>query len=262
MAVFNMGCMARKARWAQKKRNSNMSSSPALANVRVVLVSTSHPGNIGGAARAMKTMGLGDLRLVSPRHFPDAQAEAMASGATDVLERARVCGTLDEALAGTVLAAGASARGRELRAETLDARQAALRLAAEAAHQPVALVFGPEQAGLTAEDLGRCQLLVRIPANPEYPSLNLAAAVQILGYELRMAALGAPPPPAPEFPLATLDELERFYQHLEQTLVETGFLDPGNPRRLMPRLRRLFSRARLEKEEVNILRGILGSLSK
>jgi tRNA/rRNA methyltransferase len=239
-----------------------MTSSPVLANVRMVLVATSHPGNIGAAARAMKTMGLTDLRLVTPRHFPDPQAEAMASGAADILARARVCATLDEALAGAVLAAGASARGRELRAETLDARQAALRVVAEAAHHPVALVLGAEQAGLTSEELGRCQLLVRIPANPDYPSLNLAAAVQVLAYELRMAALGAPPPTAPEFPLATLDDMERFYEHLEQTLLRTGFLDPYNPKRLMPRLRRLFSRARLEREEVNILRGILGSLSK
>ncbi|HEX6828976.1 MAG TPA: RNA methyltransferase, partial [Burkholderiales bacterium] len=213
-----------------------MTSSPALANLRVVLVRTSHPGNIGAAARAMKTMGLGDLRLVSPKHFPDPQAEALASGAGDVLERARMCATLDEALAGAVLAAGASARGRELRAETLDARRAAERLAAAAAHQPVALVFGAEQAGLTSEELGRCQLLVRIPANPDYPSLNLAAAVQILAYELRMAAGGAMELPGPEFPPATLDDLERFYQHLEQTLLYTGFLDPGNPKRLMPRL--------------------------
>jgi tRNA/rRNA methyltransferase len=239
-----------------------MTSSLALANVRVVLVSTSHPGNIGAAARAMKTMGLADLRLVNPKYFPDPQAEAMASGANDVLEHARVCRTLDEALEGAVLAAGASARGRELRAEALDARQAALRLAAEAAHHPVALVFGAEQAGLTSEELSRCQLLVRIPANPDYASLNLAASVQIFAYELRMAALGAPAPPAPEFPPATLDDMERFYEHLEQTLLATGFLDPYNPKRLMPRLRRLFSRARLEREEVNILRGILGSLPK
>ena len=239
-----------------------MTSSPALANVRVVLSHTSHPGNIGAAARAMKTMGLADLRLVNPKHFPDPQAEAMASGALDVLERARVCASLDEALAGTVLAAAASARGRELRPEALDARAAAQRLAAEAAHAPVALVFGPEQAGLTSEELGRCQLLVRIPVSPEYPSLNLAAAVQVLAYELRMAALGAPEPPGPEFPPATLDELERFYEHLEQTLLATGFLDPEHPKRLMPRLRRLFSRARLEKEEVNILRGVLRSMSK
>lgn len=239
-----------------------MSSTPALANVRVVLSHTSHPGNIGAAARAMKTMGLGDLRLVNPKHFPDPQADAMASGAADVLERARVYATLDQALSGTVLAAAASARGRELRPETLDARGAAPRLAAEAAHGPVALVFGNEQAGLTAEEAGRCQLLVRIPVDPDYPSLNLAAAVQVLAYELRVAALGAPEPPAPEFPLATLDELERFYQHLEETLLFSGFLDPEHPKRLMPRLRRLFSRARLEKEEVNILRGVLRSISK
>ncbi|HSD60314.1 MAG TPA: RNA methyltransferase [Burkholderiales bacterium] len=239
-----------------------MTSSPALANVRVVLSHTSHPGNIGAAARAMKTMGLADLWLVNPKYFPDPQAEAMASGAADVLERARVCETLDKALEGTVLAAAASARGRELRPEALDPRRAAPRLAAEAAHAPVALVFGNEQAGLTAEEAGRCQLLVRIPVNPDYPSLNLAAAVQVLAYELRLAALGAPEPPAPEFPLATLDELERFYQHLEQTLIQSGFLDPDHPKRLVPRLRRLFSRARLEKEEVNILRGVLRSLSK
>ncbi len=227
-----------------------------LASIRVVLCQPSHPGNIGAAARAMKTMGLAELVLVRPKRFPHAEADALASGATDLLAAARVCDTLDEALAGCALAIGLSARRRELSHEQVTAREAAARAVATAHSQPAALVFGTEMSGLSNAELLRCQLLAMIPANPEYPSLNLAAAVQILAYEVRQAAV-SPAQPTPPFPLASHDEVEGFLRQLEHTLVRIGFLDPAHPKRLMPRLRRLFARTRLEREEVNILRGIL-----
>lgn len=239
-----------------------MSSKPdSLSNIRIVLCQTSHPGNIGSTARAMKTMGLRDLRLVRPKKFPHADADAMASGATDVLAEARVCETLEEALAGCAFAIGLSARKRELTHELATSRQAAEQAVQLAASQPVALVFGTEMSGLSNDELIRCHQLAMIPANPEYSSLNLAAAVQVMAYELRMAALGGiSTDSANPFPLASHDDVEGFYRHLEETLVRIGFLDPAMPKRLMPRLRRLFTRARLEKEEVNILRGILKSI--
>ncbi len=228
-----------------------------LANVRVVLVHTSHPGNIGAAARALKTMGLGELWLVAPQRFPDPQALAMASNALDVLESARVCATLDEALAGTVHAAALTARRRELMPRYTTPREAAPALMALAAAGPVAVVFGNEASGLTAAEAARCQTVVSIPANPQYSSLNLAAAVQIVAYELRLAAgagtLGAAAAGEP----AALEDVERFYVHLEQTLREIGVLDPRHPKKIMQRLRRLYAKAALEKEEVSLLRGIL-----
>jgi tRNA/rRNA methyltransferase len=239
-----------------------MSSKPdSLSSIRIVLCQTSHPGNIGSTARAMKTMGLRDLRLVRPKKFPHAEAEAMASGATDVLAEAKVCETLEEALAGCAFAIGLSARKRELTHELATSRQAAEQAVQLAASQPVALVFGTEMSGLSNDELIRCHQLAMIPANPEYSSLNLAAAVQVMAYELRVAALGEiTAESASSFPLASHDDVEGFYRHLEETLVRIGFLDPAMPKRLMPRLRRLFTRARLEKEEVNILRGILKSI--
>ena len=239
-----------------------MSSKPdSLSSIRIVLCQTSHPGNIGSTARAMKTMGLRDLRLVRPKKFPHAEADAMASGATDVLAEAQVCETLEEALAGCAFAIGLSARKRELTHELATSRQAAEQAVQLAASQPVALVFGTEMSGLSNDELIRCHQLAMIPANPEYSSLNLAAAVQVMAYELRMAALGGNSAESTSpFPLASHDDVEGFYRHLEETLVRIGFLNPAMPKRLMPRLRRLFTRARLEKEEVNILRGILKSI--
>ncbi len=228
-----------------------------LANIRIVLARTSHPGNIGAAARAMKTMGLSHLTLVDPAVFPNSQADAMASGAADVLENATVCTTLAEALAGTTLALGVSARRRDIVAEVLTPPEAAARLLGEAQAAPVALVFGNETSGLSNEELSLCQGLVTIPANPDYSSLNLAAAVQVLSYELRQAWLGRAAWPQPEIDAASGDEMEKFYVHLETALGELEFLNPGSPGKLMLKLRRLFSRTRLAKEEVNILRGIL-----
>ena len=233
-----------------------------LNNVRIVLSHTSHPGNIGSAARAMKTMGLSDLRLVNPKQFPDPVAHAMSSGAQDVLDNALVCTSLDEALNGSVFTVGCTARRRDLSHDMLSARDVAPVLLKHAAHQPVALVFGTEMSGLTNAELDRCQLLTHIPSNPDYGSLNLASAVQVLSYELRCALpeLVMPPTDTPE--LAQHEEVELFYRELERTLIATGFLNPAAPRRLMTRLRRLYARTRLEKEELHFLMGIVKAMRK
>lgn len=233
------------------------------ARMRVVLVDTSHAGNIGAAARAMKNMGLFRLYLVAPKQFPHADATARASGADDVLAQATVCATLDEALVGCSLVMGASARLRNLSVPQLDARQCATKVVdevTETAGIECALVFGRENSGLTNDELGRCHYLVHIPTNPEYSSLNLAAAVQVLSYELRVATLGEQAKAASVEDvesLASADDMERFYVHLQQTLETIEFLDPKNPRIMMQRLRRLFNRARPNEVEMNILRGIL-----
>ena len=228
-----------------------------LDNVRIVLSHTSHPGNIGAAARAMKTMGLHDLRLVRPKQFPDPAAVAMSSGATDVLDGAAVTEDLASALTGAVMVVGCTARRRDLSHTMLSAREAAPLLLAHASNAPVALVFGTEMSGLTNAELDQCQMLVHIPANPDYSSLNLASAVQILSYELRCAMPEQGVPENVPQELARHDDLELFYRELERTLVAIGFLNLAAPRRLMTRLRRLYSRAQLEKEELNILMGIL-----
>ncbi len=235
----------------------------ALSRLRVVLIETSHPGNIGAAARAMKVMGLSRLYLVRPHQFPCAEATARASGADDLLTRAVVCDSLDEALVDCSLVMGASARLRSLPWPLSDARSAAQRAAAGAvAGQEVALVFGREHSGLSNEELQRCHYLLHIPASPDFSSLNLAAAVQVVSYELRMALLGEEPLAPDEGDYASADELESFYAHLEQTLIAVGFLDPDNPRQVMRRLRRLYNRARTERVELNILRGILTETQK
>lgn len=240
-----------------------MKPTEALARITIVLSRTSHPGNIGSAARAMKTMGLSHLTLVAPRSFPDPEAVTLASGAGDVLEAARVVPSLDAALAGSVYSLAVSARTRDLGPPPRLARAGAADLLARAeAGESVALVFGNETAGLSNEEVQRCHGTVMIAANPEYSSLNLAAAVQVLAYELRLAAFAeAPPQPGRTTPFssppATHQEQEGFYGHLEQVMHDSGFLDPTQPRRLMPKLRRLFCRAGLERDEVNILRGIL-----
>ncbi|OGU24624.1 MAG: tRNA (cytosine(32)/uridine(32)-2'-O)-methyltransferase TrmJ [Hydrogenophilales bacterium RIFOXYD1_FULL_62_11] len=234
-----------------------LSNPKFLGNIRIVLARTSHPGNIGAAMRAMKTMGLSQLYLVNPAVFPNSQADAMAAGATDLLAQARVCTTLEEALADTTLVLGVSARRRDIVTEVLTPPEAATHLLTEAQAAPVALVFGNETSGMSNEELSLCQGLVTIAANPDYSSLNLAAAVQVLSYEIRQAWLNHPVWPQPELDAATGDEVERFYAHLETTLVELDFLNHGSPGKLMLKLRWLFARTRLAKEEVNILRGIL-----
>ena len=239
-----------------------------LDNIRVVLVNTSHPGNIGGAARAMKNMGLSRLVLVDPRDFPSPEAEARASGASDVLENAQVVATLEEALVGCTVVLGTSARDRSLPWPLVDPRECGQKVIDEAGQgKQIALVFGREHAGLTNDELQRCHFHVHIPSNPDFSSLNLAAAVQVLGYEVRMAWLAGNRPPAAaaadkteEF--ATSDEMERFYGHLQDTLVDIAFLDPEKPRHLMARLRRLFGRSAVNKSEMSILRGILTETQK
>ena len=233
-----------------------------LNHFRVVLCQTSHPGNIGSAARAMKTMGLTNLYLVNPDSFPDAHATALSTGASDLLDNAVVCTSLTEALTGCAFAIGLSARKRQLSHELLTTRQAAGRVIEIAVNQPVALVFGTEMSGLSNAELDCCQMLAMIPANPEYSSLNLAAAVQIMCYELRMAVLESTDTPLEISPnkineLATIDSIEGFYAHLEETLLHIGYLNPAAPKKLMERIRRIYARAKLEKEEVNLLRGIL-----
>ena len=238
------------------------SSLDRLQAVRIVLVRPSHPGNIGGAARAMLTMGLDRLALVDPRRYPDPEAVALASGATSVLERARIVPTLDAALAGCVLTVGLSARPREFAGRVLAVRDAAGEAIAHAAYGDVALVFGTEMSGLSNAELARCGIVATIPASLDYASLNLAAAVQVVAYELRVAATGGEVWRAPRFAPATVDEIEALYAHGTGTLTAMRFLDPRMPKRLLPRLRRLFARAALEKEEVNILRGIVARIDQ
>ncbi len=236
-----------------------------LSRIRVVLCRPSHPGNIGAAARAMKTMGINALYLVEPKRFPDPEADTRATGAVDVLQRASVVASLDEALAGCVFAVAMSARQRDLGPAVGQPREVVARLLAEAGEGDVALVFGNETVGLSNEDVLRCQAAVCIPTDPSFSSLNLGAAVQLLCYECRMSAYADRPPIAGQgvtpfaSPAATADETEGFFQHLEAVMTATGFYNPEQPGRLMPKLRRLFGRARLERDEVNILRGILSA---
>lgn len=237
-----------------------------LSRVRVVLVNTSHPGNIGAVARAMKNMGLQQLLLVQPAEFPSAEATARASGADDILATAQIVGSLEEAVADCALVVGASARLRTISWPTLDPKACAERMIDIAASDQVALVMGRERTGLTNAELEHCHYLVHIPANPDYTSLNVAAATQVLVYELRMAALARADALdnrwRSDHPFATNEELEGLYAHFETALTQLGFLDPDNPRQLMRRLRRLFNRSQLDRMEVNILRGILATAEK
>lgn len=239
-----------------------MKANSPLARVAVVLSRTSHPGNIGAAARAMKTMGLGDLVLVAPRHFPHPEAQALAAGAADVLERARVVQSLAEALADRTLAIGFTARGRDLSHPASDWRSAAPSAIEATTEGAVALVFGNETSGLSNDELLACQRLASIPANPDYPSLNLAAAVQIACYELALAAAAFRIPQRPARSPATGADLEALHERLRSALLASGFLDPQEPGRLDERMRRLAARLDLETEEVAILHGMIASLSR
>jgi len=230
------------------------------SRVRIVLCRPSHPGNIGAAARAMKTMGLADLRLVAPEKFPAPEARWMATNAIDVLDEAKVHTTLAEAIADCVAAFALSARPREWSTQVLDVRAAAAQAAGLGGD--VAFVFGNEQAGLTNEEMLACQYLVHIPANPGFTSLNLAQAVQVVAYELFMLSSSAPSPMRMEKP-ATVADLEGLYGHLEQAAIESEFYEPASNSKLPTRLRRLFSRVpNMEREEVNIVRGLLKALLK
>jgi tRNA (cytidine32/uridine32-2'-O)-methyltransferase len=237
-----------------------------LGNIRIVLVNTSHTGNIGSAARAMKTMGLSQLILVDPIFPPDGKSSALAAGAGDVLANAKTVSSVAEAVADCGLVVGTSARSRTLSWPMLEPRECAEKLISEVPNFPVALVFGRENNGLTNEELQQCHFHVCIPANPEYSSLNLAAAVQTLCYEVRMAFLQLSRAKHPvnttvnDYPLS--EDLEGFYSHLEQTLLKTNFIIAQHPGMVMSKLRRLFNRARPESQELNILRGILASVEK
>ncbi|KTC81806.1 tRNA (cytosine(32)/uridine(32)-2'-O)-methyltransferase TrmJ [Legionella cincinnatiensis] len=234
-----------------------------LNSIRIILVATSHPGNIGSTARAMKTMGLKSLYLVKPKSFPDLRAQEMAAGADDLLASARVTESLDEALVGCQLILGTSARPRGISLPGLTPSSCADLVNQQADKTQIALVFGREHAGLTNEELLKCHYHINIPSNPEYSSLNLAQAVQIIAYELRMKLLA----PKAEVALrqdeyATAEDIEQFYEHLKEVFIEIQFLKASNPRRLMQRVRRLFNRASLEKMEVNLLRGMLSQVQK
>jgi len=233
-----------------------------LERVRIVLVHTSHGGNIGAAARAMLTMGVSQLVLVGPRSLPDSEAAARATGASRLLDAARIVATLDQALAGCALTIGFSARPREFAGRVLSVRAAAHAAMQAAAYGDVAFVFGTEMSGLSNAELARCAAVATIPANPDYASLNLAAAVQVATYELRVAAGAGHVWAPPRFARATQDEVESLHAHATRTLVAMKFLNPRMPKRLLARLRRLFARAELEREEVNILRGILARIDE
>jgi TrmH family RNA methyltransferase len=243
-----------------------------LNDIRFVLVNTSHPGNIGGVARAMKNMGITQLALVDPQSFPDANATARASGADDVLANAGVFNTLEEALAGCDLVFGASARLRKLSWPQVNPREMVQQIATQPAGTKIAVVFGREHSGLTNDELERCHYLVHIPSNPQYSSLNIAAAAQVLAYEIYQTQVGSEKQnneqPAEnetsldDEPFADAQDMERFYEHLSDTLTEIGFLQTEHPRKMMRRLRRLFNRARPDRVELNILRGILTTIQK
>lgn len=245
-------------------------SSPVftLNDVRVVMVDTSHPGNIGAAARAMKTMGLADLCLVSPKNFPAREASDRATGAQDVLDQAKVVDTLDDAIADCGLVVGASARSRTLPWPMLNPRELADRVAEHPPGSKVAILFGRESSGLTNEELARCHYHVHIPSNPEFSSLNVASAVQVIVYELRMREVLAEAQTERAWgvewdqPPANSQQLEGLFNHWQQTLVEIDFLDPTNPRTLMSKLRRLILRAQPDEIEANILRGMLTQIDK
>jgi tRNA (cytidine32/uridine32-2'-O)-methyltransferase len=239
----------------------------SLENIRIVIVNPSHPGNIGAVARAMKTMCLHALHLVTPVDYTGSETRARAAGADDVLASVICNESLTEALEGSRLVIGTSTRIRAIPWPSLEPDVGARQLVAEAEHGPVALVFGREKMGLTNAELDQCQFVVSIPANPQYSSLNLACAVQVMSYEILRASRQAQNTETHAWheahvPLACNEDVDRFYRHLEEVLEEIRFLDPENPRKLMRRLYRLFNRACLDENEVNILRGILTAVQR
>lgn len=234
-----------------------------LDRIRVILVNTSHPGNIGSVARAMKTMGLSELMLVSPLQFPHPKATELATGAADILEQATIVPTLADAIADCHLVIGTSARMRTVPWPLVTPRDMAARVKQEPTGSQVALVFGREQSGLTNEELQSCHLHTQIPSNPAFSSLNLAAAVQVLTYELRLASLETGTQAESwDYRLATTHEMELLFNHLQEVFVEIDFLKLSAPRKLMTRMRRLFLRARPDVMEMNMLRGMLTAIQE
>lgn len=260
--------------------NAQSQSKDSLAHVKIVLVETSHPGNIGAAARAMKTMGLSHLCLVSPKLFPSSEATDRSSGAEEILEQAEVVDDFQEAIADCHRVIGASARLRQLSMETQTPRvvaEQAMQDFAKNDGRKIAIVFGRERSGLTNQEISRCHTLLHIPSNPDFWSLNLGSSVQVVAYEMRMAMLalgekttatssepqvGRRTDPVVPAEAATVEQVERFFDHLFETITRSGFLDPGNPRLLVPRLRNLFNRLQPDHEELQILRGMLKSFSR
>lgn len=244
-----------------------MPTATRQANIKIVLVNTAHPGNIGGAARAMKNMGLAELCLVEPREYPAPRAVWRSAGARDILNNATVVGSVDEAIADCDLVIGTSARERRIPWPLINPRECGERVWVEAENHKVALLFGREDRGLTNDELQKCNYHVHIPSNPEYSSLNLATAVQVLAYEIRMASLADVNGALPELsqwdqPLATSKDLEHFHTHLSETMAKLNFYDPDNPKQLLTRLRRLFNRTRMDEMEVSILRGLLSAVQR
>jgi len=242
-----------------------------LKKVRIVMIQTSHTGNMGAAARAMKVMGLSELFLVKPKSLPDEQSIAMSSNANDILENATIVETLDEAITGCQLVVGTSARHeRTLSWDIQDSRASGELIAKHLSTQKnakTAILFGRESSGLTNEELAVCQHLVHIPTNTDYSSLNVASAVQILSYECRLALLDLKDKTVNiteknDDELVSADDLENYFEHLKQVMIEVNFLDPENPRYLLPRLRRLYSRSGITRSEMNILRGMLAAIQK
>jgi tRNA (cytidine32/uridine32-2'-O)-methyltransferase len=230
-------------------------------SIRFVLFEPTHPGNVGAAARAIKTMGFTELVLVNPACELDGVARARSSGALEVLHNARIVATLVDAIDGCGFVVGASARRRRLAWPELDPRECAAEVVAASRSKPAAIVFGAERAGLTNAEIDRCNALVYVPSNPDYSSLNLAMAVQIIAYELRWAQGIDNKPQDPGSAPANASDIELFYEHLERVMRDSGFLNPEQPRSLMRRLRRLFNRARLDEKELNIMRGLLTALA-
>jgi len=236
-------------------------------NIKIVLVNTAHPGNIGGAARAMKNMGLAELCLVEPREYPAPRAVWRAAGARDLLNNATVVDSVDKAIADCSLVIGTSARERRIPWPLINPRQCGEKIWAEAQSHKVALLFGREDRGLTNDELHMCHYHVHIPSNPEYSSLNLATAVQVLAYEIRMASLSDKQGNLPDLgewdqPMTTAEDLENFHTHLAQTMADLDFYDPDNPKQLLTRMRRLFNRVRMDQMEVSILRGLLSAVQR
>ena len=244
-----------------------MSISERQANIRIVLVNTTHPGNIGGAARAMKNMGLAELYLVQPREYPAPRAVWRAAGARDVLAAATIVESVDEAIADCSLVVGTSARERRIPWPLLNPRECGEQIYSEAANHKTALLFGREDRGLTNDELQKCHYHVHIPSNPDYSSLNLATAVQVLAYEVRMASLADEQGKLPSItdwdqPPVTAGDLEFFHEHLATTMAELQFYDAENPKQLLTRMRRLFNRVRMDQMEVSILRGLLSAVQR
>ena len=228
------------------------------SKIKFILFEPSHPGNVGAAARAIKTMGFDTLCLINPIEHPHPEARARSSGALDILLNAEVYGNLPDAIKDCGLIIGTTSRTRRISVPITNIREAAPSIVAEAKQKPVAVIFGPEKTGLINEQVDCCNQLVNIPSSESYKSLNLAMAVQIVAYELSVADQALPAEIRARN-LASNDEIELFYAHLNQVLLETGFLNPKNPKQLMRRLRTLFNRAQMDENEINIMRGILAS---